>query len=272
MPFKDLTLAPADQTLLDRFAAAVRLPDYRPVPGGPAAPDQVFDNIDRDPQIPDEADAGRPASRRDLLETLGGTEDDSEAGLIARGKSLCYSQVQKGTRKDDVTVLGHVHELDKLAGWLHDSASVLSLAETKTFLRDLLRMPGDESARLEEQKTSLAKNTLTRYQLWSFSTGDGREPFVALEPRRPLLLNRLGLGHLLADPMVELVVWSHTLPDGVPAHQPTAWDAGLENPWWRPTGRTEPLDGSGKESGFPEVIHNPIGPQDLATPITEVEP
>ena len=65
MPFKDLTLAPTDQALLDRFAAVVRLPDYRPIPGGPTAPDQVFDNIDRDPQIPDEEGAGRPASGAD---------------------------------------------------------------------------------------------------------------------------------------------------------------------------------------------------------------
>lgn len=271
MPFKILTLAPTDQALLDRFVAAVRLPDYRPIPGGSTAPDQVFDNIDRDPQIPDEEVAGRPASRRKLLAALGATEDDSEAGLVASGRGFCFSQLQQGIRKYDVTVLGHVHDLAKLADWLHDSSSGLTRAETRTWLRDLLRMPGDENARLDEQKTSMTKDSLSPYQMWSFTTDDEREPFTALEPRRPLLLNRLGLGHL-AEPVAELVVWSHTLPDDVTAHQPTAWDAGLENPWWRPTGRTEPLDGSGAKNGFPEALHEPIGPRHLATPITEVEP
>ncbi len=268
MGFNDLTLDLAEQAALEQLAAAVRRPGYRPVPGKPPGPDQVLENLDSDPQIPDEPVAESPASRRQLIEALKDSSD-TPAACFGRGNEFCRSHPQEGRPEEGVSTFGHVHELAKMADWLHDVTGGLSRAETRDWLRDLLHLPGEDGTRLEEQKATITKDTLSPYQMWSFHEDD-KAPFTDLEPRRAELLNRLGLGYV-TDPTTELIRWTHTLPSDSKACQPTAWDADMGNPWWRPTGKTEPLDGSGGDRGFPEVVHPPIGPEHLETSIAEPE-
>ncbi len=268
MGFNDLTLDSAEQAALEQLVTAVRQPDYRPVPGGPPAPNQVLENLDNDPQIPDEPAAEPPASRRQLIKALKNSSD-TPAVCLSRGNEFCWSHPREGRPEEGVSTLGHVHELTKVADWLHDATGGLSRAETRDWLRDLVNLPGDEGARLVEQKAAITKDTLSPYQMWSFHEDD-KAPFTDLEPRRAELLNRLGLGFVI-DPTAELTLWTHTLPSDSKACRPTAWDADMGNPWWRPTGKTEPLDGSGRDRGFPEVVHAPIGPEHLVTSIAEPE-
>jgi hypothetical protein len=164
--------------------------------------------------------------------------------------------------------LGHVHELVKLADWLRDPDSALSASEKLDELRDLIRRSGDADRDLERQRKALATDKLARYQMWSFLVEDDPDAFTALAADRIRLVERLGLGHL-KDPRLELVYWMHEL-GATPAFRPTVWDADLDNPYWRPTGRTEPLDGSGSAAGLPEVVHSPIEGGDLTNPISEV--
>ena len=267
MGFKDLDLDANERSVLEQLQAAVRQPDYRPAPDVPPAPDQVFENLDADPQVPDEPATESPASRRQLLKALAGASDAQSC--LSRGNSFCWSHTQEGRPEERTSLFGHVHDLAKLADWLHDATGGLSRAETRDWLRDLVNLPGDEETRLEAQRTAITKGTLSPYPMWSFHE-KGRAPFAELEPRRAELLNRLGLGHL-TEPMVELVYWTHAPANGSEARQPCAWDAGLANPWWRPSGRSEPLDGQGSDRGFPEVVHDPVGPEHLETAIAEPE-
>ena len=165
-----------------------------------------------------------------------------------------------------------MHDLGKLADWLHDPTTSLSRAEVLTWLRDLLRHGGDEPSHLARQRRELPRKALARWQQWSFLADDATaDPLDAVGPRRDEAVNRLGLGHLI-DPGLEFMRRAHRLPDGSAAHRPTAWDAELDFPWWRPTGRSEPLDGSGSANGLPEAVHEPVGPESLVRPITKLEP
>jgi hypothetical protein len=267
MGFDALHLSADEQPLLDALRASIRWPSYRPKPRGPTSPDQIYDNLDGDPQVPDEPAPGGPASRRELIAALRPAADAGADACFSRAREFCWTHQQEGENADEAP-LGHVHDLAALADWLHGPASGLSRRETLNWLRDLVRLPGTAERRLEEQRAALATATLARYQMWSVHPEKGTESFADLATKRIELINRLGLGHL-DDPRFELVYWMHDL-GGIAAHRPTSWDADLTSPWWRPTGRTEPLDGSGSARGLPEVVHSPIQSGHLATPISEV--
>ena len=267
MGFDALHLYADEQPLLDALRASIRWPSYHPMPGGPAAPDQIYDNLDGDPQIPDEPASGVPASRRELITALSPAAGTDADACFSRARQFCWAHQQEGETADKAP-LGHVHNLAALADWLHSPTSGLSQRETLNWLRDLIRLPGTADWRLEEQRAALSAATLARYQMWSVHPDDDVESFANLAAERTELVNRLGLGHL-EDPRLELVYWMHDLGE-VAAHRPTSWDADLTSPWWRPTGRTEPLDGSGSARGLPEVVHSPIQAGHLTTPISGV--
>ncbi|HZF07894.1 MAG TPA: hypothetical protein VFE33_03800 [Thermoanaerobaculia bacterium] len=263
MSFSDLNLDPADQALVDELKAAVRRPEYHLVP------DQAFENLESDPQIPDEPVAGSPASRREFVNHLRANAQDRSEGCLLHGRAFCRAHQRRGQETGNGMILGHVQELSKLADWLHDAREDLSPKQVQDLLRDLVSSKADPAVRLQEQREKSQKPTLTRYQMWSFLTDDGRRPFQAISPRRAELLNFLGLGSI--PPEAEVVYWTHSLPAGMAAQRPTVWDTDLDNPYWRPTGRTEPLDGSGSTNGFPEVVHPSVGVADLIDPIGSAE-
>lgn len=278
MAFEHLGLVRTQLTLLGRFRRAIRAQSSRSGEGTSGARDRVFVNLDRDPQIPDRPAAGAPASRLELVETLhrAGTQDLAE--LKAEGTRFCRGNRLRGAELP-CPELGHVHTLDALADWLYGAEEELSIDETKAWLRDLARLPLDETACLEVQKSEIGgrleaseRTGLSPHVVWSFFEDGDSRPFSRLRPRRSELINRLGLGHLEDSAANELLFWTHRLPAGRVARRPTAWDAGLRNPWWRPTGRTEPLDGSGADDGLPEAVHDPVGVAELVTPIRGADP
>lgn len=273
MSFATLTLPAEHQSLLSDLKTALEQPGYRhPVNGGTPQPDQVFENVDSDPQIPDTASSATLASRQGLLDTLvahgPSTLDEFREHFIR----FCRGQARQGAVVDAARTrrLGHVHQLDRLAAWLRDPASPLGVGETRAWLRDLVRTPGTALDRLALQQAAIAKDTLSPHDQWSFLDDADDDPFKSLPKRRPDVVNRLGLGHVV-DPTIELVGWTHHLPPDITPHRPTAWDATLF-PCGRPHGRTEPLDGSGGYNGLAEVVHRPIGADHLATPIEAVAP
>jgi hypothetical protein len=269
MAFNSLQLTADEQRALGELKSSIRRPSYHPKPGGTAAPDQIYDNLDSDPQVPDEPSPGRPAARRRLIVALLPDAGGEAARYFSRASEFCQAHQQEGQPAKQ-PLLGHVADLGKLADWLQAQGSGLSRQETLDGLRDLVRLPGEAAERLAEQRKTLGAGTLARYQMWSVQAADGAESFAELAAKRREVVNRLGLGHF-EDPRIELVYWMHDLGPVV-AHRPTCWDAGLTFPWRRPTGRTEPLDGSGSAAGLPEVVHAPIEAASLTAPISEVGP
>jgi hypothetical protein len=63
-----------------------------------------------------------------------------------------------------------------------------------------------------------------------------------------------------------MVLFAHRLSPGVAARTPTTFDA-EDSPFYRPGGRTQPLDTSTTGDGMPEVVHSPITGSTLAEPI-----
>jgi hypothetical protein len=110
---------------------------------------------------------------------------------------------------------------------------------------------------------------LSRHQMWSFyDPASPAAPFGNLGKGAKEIRRRLGLGHV---PIGErLLLFSFRLPPEVSAHVPTAFDAEL-NPFFRPGGRTCPLNGPPKE-GLPEVVHQPLTAEALALRIEAAIP
>lgn len=257
MAFHALPASPDLADQIDRLRQLLRQPDYSANPG------QVFDNLDADPQIPDQS-AGPQGSRQGLLDALPG--DPSTARVAGRDYSRAHQR--EGSPAPSGLVLGHVRELDRLVTALYHPGVGLTRAQIRSELLDLMRARPAATA-LADQSRRLAFERLSSYQMWSFYCDHGELPPGPMALRRSQVIDRLGLGHLQTTTDV-LVFFTHRLPGGVKAHRPTAWDGELANPCWRPTGRSEPLSGGGSARGFPEVVHLPIRGSDLESPMVEI--
>lgn len=198
MGFEDLTLDEMQRVALPALREALRVPSYRHPAGGDPAPEQVFSNLNDDPQIQDESLPNRPASRHQLLALL--TQDSGADGTSLRSliERFCRAHQAEGRELSSGSVLGRVHELEELAGCLNDQDSTSSLEETRAWLRDLLLL--DPAVQLDRQRRELGAKKLSRWQLMSFATAKGDDPWQALEPRFDPVVNRLGLGHYAEKP------------------------------------------------------------------------
>jgi len=148
-----------------------------------------------------------------------------------------------------------------------DPGGILSLDAARAFLRDLIdALPLD--SRQKRQRADLAGKNLSLYQMWSFPAADVSNPFSEIGDRRAEVVNILGVGYFADEsPNAELVRFAHTLPAGVTAHLPTAWDAEFEC-CWRPKGRTYQLDRD--EYGVREVVHVRIAGENLTVAIESI--
>jgi hypothetical protein len=118
---------------------------------------------------------------------------------------------------------------------------------------------------MEQQKVLLAGRNLSKYNMWSFyQTAHPDLPFTSVTRTYDELKRRLGLG-LMSDPNAEAMYWAHRLESEQTAHSTTAFDA-ADYPFYRPGGRTRPLDGA--SDGLPEAIHVPVDGAQLAESIT----
>lgn len=287
MGFDELATDPDLAPRIERLKKALEVPGYR-LPGGASeAPDQIFENVDLDPLIPDHAEAEGPAARDQLLEALEDAETD--VILIESFLRFCYSHGQEGPMVEPPAELGHVRSLAKLADWLSRD-SPLDAREVASRLRDAVRLaeqqgqsePGAASLRRASERHQkllarfLGNRAMSPFPMWSFlgileaeGPPDGHDSVGSvLDSGAENAIRRLGLGHLLD--VDEVVGWGHRLPADQEIHRPTAWDA-ADNPHWRPGGTTHPLDGAEPNRGLLEGVHEPIEAKDLIHPLRILE-
>ncbi len=234
-------------------------------------PDQVYDNMDGDPLIGALPEAGKPASRLELLRYLNPHRGDPSA-LADEVVSFCRHNPRQGPSGAVASTasLGHVQSVRSLVNGVADPAGTLGLRDAEALVRDLVNDVSDASAKLAKQKSALDGKSLVRreYQMWCYPAADSRHPFAEIGSSRADAINALGLGWYAHDlPGEELLRWAHTLPTSASAHRPTAWDAGADkgNVYWRPGGKTYRLDRD--DYGPSEVVHAPVEGQDLVAPI-----
>lgn len=121
---------------------------------------------------------------------------------------------------------------------------------------------------LSQQRLLLADRRLRQYMMWSFHQEEFLDaPFSGVDTTCTELRRRLGLGQFVAS-AAKVLYWAHRLRPNQIAHRPTAFDA-ADNPYFRPGGRTRPLDGAG--DGMPEVVHDPVSGDQLVEPITQAQ-
>ena len=238
-------------------------------PGYGRNPHQVYDNMNSDPLIGAQPEAGEPESRSELLLHVKSHRANPSA-VPDEVVLFCRANLQQGpaSSSSGTLILGRVQSLVSVANAIADQSSALSQSHAEALVRDLVADGVNTSAKLAKQKLDLAGKALSQYQMWCFLPADPQRPFGELGTSRSEAVNVLGLGYFaFDDPAAELVRWAHVLPDTVPAHRPTAWDAGATrgNVHWRPGGRTYQLERD--DCGVPEVVHAPIKGEDLSAPI-----
>ena len=243
--------------------AALEEPGYR------RNPHQVYDNMDSDPLIGMLPEAGKPASRVELLQHV--QNHRANPPVIPDEVVLfCRAKLQQGplVAAADSATLGRVQGMRSLVNAVAAPASALSLHNAEALLRDVVGGVGDSATKLAKQKFELAGKALSRYQMWCYPAADARNPFREIGTTRADAVNMLGLGYYAYDePATEIVRWAHALPDSIRAYQPTAWDAGADkgNVHWRPGGSTYRLDRD--DFGLLEMIHAPVTGEHLVAPI-----
>jgi hypothetical protein len=264
MSFRD---AEATDATLNGIAAILRValeePGYR------RNPHQVYDNMDSDPLIGMLPEAGKPASRVELLQHM--QNHRANPPVIPDEVVLfCRAKLQQGplVPPADAATLGRVQGVRSLVNAVADATSGLSLRNAKALVRDVVGGPVDSAMKLAKQRAELAGKALSRYQMWCYPAADSRNPFREIGTTRAEAVNILGLGYYAYDaPAAEIVRWAHALPVAIQAYQPTAWDAGADkgNVHWRPGGRTYRL---GRDDfGLSEVVHDRVTGENLVAPI-----
>jgi hypothetical protein len=225
--------------------------------------------MDSDPLIGPLPEAGKPASRIELLKQVS-KHWANPAGVPDEVVLFCRAHLQEGplAPATEVASLGRVQSMRSLVNAVADPAGGLSLRNAEALVRDAVAGLADAATKLARQKTDLAGKTLSRFQMWCYPAADHRSPRREIGAGRMDAVNILGLGFYAYDaPGEEVVHWAHALPNSVGAHRPTAWDAGTDrgNVHWRPGGKTYRLDRD--DYGLPEVVHNPIKGDDLIAPV-----
>jgi hypothetical protein len=264
MSFRD---AEATDAILNGISAILRTaleePGYR------RNPHQVYDNMDSDPLIGVLPEAGKPASRVELLQHV--QNHRANPPVIPDEVVLfCRAKLQQGplVSAADSATLGRVQGMRSLVNAVADPTSGLSLRNAEALVRDVVGGASDSARKLAKQRTDLAEKVLSRYQMWCYPAADARNPFREIGTTRADAVKMLGLGYYAYnEPAAEIVRWAHALPDSIRAHQPTAWDAGADkgNVHWRPGGSTYQLDRD--DFGLPEVVHDPVTGENLVAPI-----
>lgn len=228
-------------------------------------PFQIYDNMDSDPHIGALPEAEKPASRIELLKRVAAHRAD-QARMRDEAVIFCGEHPQEGPSFPDAatTTFGRVNSFPSLVNAVADQDSSLSRSRAEALLRDVIH-DAAPATRLERQRLALSGKTLSLYQMWCYPAGDPQKPFTEIGTIRSEAVNVLGLGCFADD--AELLRWAHTLPGGITAHLPTAWDAG-DYACWRPGGRTYRLDSD--DYGVPEVVHRPITGDNLTAPIEPI--
>jgi len=243
-----------------------------------ADPDRIYKNLDCDPLIPNTpAPSGKPVSRLELLDELLGSGPPPKPGLHGALNRFCHAHKKEGPEDPEARdrALGRAWRFEKLNGqFVHDTE--LDWEEHGVSLEEIIRTYdlGQQRERLREV---LLAGPCT--VMWSFYDGaDPADPFHSFSGERAELVDRLGMGED-ESPAHVVVKWGHRLPDGVKPFIPTAWDGGVNRPYWHPGGKTWPLSanngGTGRftdNDGLPEVVHDPITGSELAIPIRFVAP
>jgi hypothetical protein len=238
--------------------------------------DQVYKNLDSDTLVPDTPPPSRPASRADLLDGLLRRKPDPNGDLKTVADEFCHSQKMEGPEDPESTghVLGRVWTFDGLNKLYQKSGRAGSRRRPGTLDRIISR------ASLRDQQDALGDMRLAPPHvdaMWSFYDPSARDdPLRNLPANRAGAVDILGLGKYHSS-KERLVQWGHRLPGGHKAKKPTAWDAGVGDPHWRPGGRTRPLSANGGGTGAfsaadgrPEVVHAAVTGRDLAVKISFV--
>jgi len=250
--------------LCPELRTSLRRADYKP------EPDQVYEDLDSDPLVPDTPAPRRPASRLALLDELLKVGGD----LKAAANTFCHKHKMKGPedKRAPAHTLGRVWSFRELSDLLQSQVGGVGSAKSADLLRKTI-----ELASLEDQEEAFADLWFgdERKPMWSFYDPDSpHNPLGNLTGGRAATVDRLGLGEYhYKGPDEELVQWGHRLPDGGKAMRPTAWDGGAKRPYWRPGGRTHPLGTTGRfksDGGLPEVVHAPVKGGDLAVRVSFV--
>jgi hypothetical protein len=243
--------------------AALEEPGYR------RNPHQVYDNMDSDPLIGMLPEAGKPASRVELLQHV--QNHRANPPVIPDEVVLfCLAKLQQGplVPPANAATLGRVQGMRSLVNAVADPSSALGLRNAEALVRDVVGGAADSATKLAKQRSELAGKALSRYQMWCYPAEDSRSPFREIGTTRAEAVNILGLGfYAYTEPAAEIVRWAHALPVSIQAHRPTAWDAGADkgNVHWRPGGSTYRLDRD--EFGLSEVVHDPVTVENLVAPI-----
>lgn len=256
----------AEATDANLAGIAAILHDALEKPGYARNRHQIYENMDSDPLIGPLSAAGRPASRLELLQHINNHRANPPV-ILGEAVNFCLANLQQGTLTPfpDTTYFGHVQSMQSVINRVAGAASSLGLGSAEALVRDAITSTADAATKLARQKSDFAGNTLSRNQMWCYPASDPGNPFAEIGTTRAEAVNILGLGFYAVDePATELVRWAHVLPDSIEAHAPTAWDAGAYV-YWRPGGRTYRLDRD--DYGVTEVVHNPIGSEDLTVAI-----
>lgn len=229
-------------------------------------PAQIFDNMNSDPQIVTFPSSGANNSRLDLLELIHRSRHYSSAIPILI-KNFCISNQRQGPVSSNVQIpiLCRVQSEKALIFAISHHRSSIGPTSATDLVQELLA-PNEKIKMLAMQKLNLTGIQLSCYQMWSFIPKDHFSPFDEIVSR-DATVDLLGLGPFHGT-TEQLVRWVHQIPTSTVAFTPTAWDAGHENPYWRPGGFTCHL--SNHRQGVPEVVHESIRGESLIHPIERI--
>ncbi len=181
-----------------------------------------------------------------------------------RDKALAYCDAHPrlGPRLSEPGrfVFGHVMTRKKLRdrfASLADPTLPITRAMDDLMLDEFLRQD------LGDQRADLANAALSHYQMWSFIGPIAeKQPYDGLGTLGSDLRRRLGLGFY--PPRTEFVYCGLDLAAGPSVQPPTTFDSRL-NRYFRPGGKTHPLDGA--VDGLKEVVHLPVSGYHLRLPL-----
>jgi len=250
-----LRLCGAMRACLDR-------PDYAP------DPNCIYKNLDSDRLVPDAPLPARPASRQELLRTLLDAGPPEGEELKTEVGKFCHSHKMQGPEDPAARqrVLGRAWGFDRL--WQVYAKTRRLDPNNPGPLNDAIRLLS-----LEKQREHLSEVPLAEHVMWSFyDPRDQANPFASFAGGRAELVDRLGLGEYSSRSHT-VIKWGHCLPESVTPTTPTAWDGGVNRPYWLAGGRTLPLSAAAARdttNGLPEVVHCPVTGSQLAIRIAVV--
>jgi hypothetical protein len=225
-------------------------------------PTQVCKNLEDDRHIKD-------STREALLRVASRCKEPENALQITTAyERFCRRRQQEGPVKqlDSGVLLGNTMKREKLEDRYGSSRNTrLGLSLGKGLKpRATVDQILSPTTGLTEQQMLLGTLPFSPNQMWSFlDPKSPMAPFGSLGRNAREIRRRLGLGLLPENP--RLVLLTFRLPPDLRAHEPTAFDAGMI-PFFRPGGQTCPLSEPATD-GFPEVVHDPITPAELASRI-----